>query len=156
MSKARLVITALFVEHQSPSEVAARYGVHRSWVYKLKARYETEGDAALEPRSRRPKTSPTAISDHTADLVVRLRKQLSEVGLDAGPDTIAWHLQQHHDVTVSAATISRHLAKAGLVVPNHGSDRSRPTSASKRRCPTRPGNQTSPTTASAPDMTPRS
>ncbi|WP_216823024.1 helix-turn-helix domain-containing protein [Aeromicrobium sp. A1-2] len=117
MSKARLVITALFVEHQSPSEVAARYGVHRSWVYKLKARYETEGDAALEPRSRRPKTSPTAISDHTADLVVRLRKQLSEVGLDAGPDTIAWHLQQHHDVTVSAATISRHLAKAGLVVP---------------------------------------
>lgn len=30
------VITALFVEHQSPSEVAARYGVHRSWVYKLK------------------------------------------------------------------------------------------------------------------------
>ena len=117
MSKARLVITALFVEHQSPSEVAARYGVHRSWVYKLKARYELEGDQALEPRSRRPKTSPTAISDQTADLIIRLRKQLSQVGLDAGPDTIAWHLQQHHTVTVSAATISRHLAKAGLVIP---------------------------------------
>lgn len=117
MSKARLVITALFVEHQSPSEVAARYGVHRSWVYKLKSRYEAEGDAAFEPRSRRPKTSPTAISDQTADLIIRLRKQLSEVGLDAGPDTIAWHLTQHHNVTVSAATISRHLAKAGLVVP---------------------------------------
>ena len=117
MSKARLVITALLVEHQSPSEVAARYGVHRSWVYKLKARYELEGDQALEPRSRRPKTSPTAISDQTADLIIRLRKQLSQVGLDAGPDTIAWHLQQHHTVTVSAATISRHLAKAGLVIP---------------------------------------
>ena len=60
MSKARLVITALFVDHQTPAEVAARYGVHRAWVYKLKARYEAEGEAALEPRSRRPKTSPTA------------------------------------------------------------------------------------------------
>ena len=117
MSKACLVITALFVEHQSPSEVAARYGVHRSWVYKLKARYEAEGVAALEPRSRRPKTSPTAISDHTAALIIRVRKQLSEVGLDAGPDTIAWHLTHHHDVTVSAATISRYLAKAGLIEP---------------------------------------
>ena len=37
MSKARLVITAPFAEHQSPAEVAARYGVHRAWVYKLKA-----------------------------------------------------------------------------------------------------------------------
>ena len=36
-SKARLVITALFVDHQTPAEVAARYGVHRAWVYKLKA-----------------------------------------------------------------------------------------------------------------------
>ena len=44
-----------------PAEVAARYGVHRAWVYKLKARYEAEGEAALEPRSRRPKTSPTAL-----------------------------------------------------------------------------------------------
>jgi hypothetical protein len=35
-SKARLVITALFVDHQTPAEVAARYGVHRAWVYKLK------------------------------------------------------------------------------------------------------------------------
>ena len=61
MSKARLVITALFVDHQTPAEVAARYGVHRAWVYKLKARYEAEGEAALEPRSRRPKTSPTAL-----------------------------------------------------------------------------------------------
>ncbi|WP_353960637.1 helix-turn-helix domain-containing protein, partial [Mycolicibacterium obuense] len=51
-SKARLVLTALFVDHQSPAEVSARYGVHRSWVYKLKARYEAEGHAALEPRSR--------------------------------------------------------------------------------------------------------
>ncbi len=71
MSKARLVLTALFIDRQTPAEVARRYGVHRSWVYKLKARYQAEGDAALEPRSRRPKTSPTAIEQTTVDLIIR-------------------------------------------------------------------------------------
>jgi transposase InsO family protein len=117
MSKARLVITALFIDRQSPAEVAARYGVHRSWVYKLKARYEAEGDTAFEPRSRRPKTSPTATPTSTIELILDLRRKLASVGLDAGPNTIAWHLEQHHGVTVSTATISRHLAKAGLVTP---------------------------------------
>ncbi|MCM3887599.1 helix-turn-helix domain-containing protein [Frankia sp. R82] len=43
MSTSRLVIAALFVEGQSPAEVAARYGLHRSWAYRLKTRYEAEG-----------------------------------------------------------------------------------------------------------------
>jgi transposase InsO family protein len=116
-SKARLVITALFVDRQSPAEVAARYGVHRAWVYKLKARYEAEGDAALEPRSRRPKSSPGALPGTVVALIVRLRTQLAGAGLDAGPDTIAWHLQHHHGHTVARSTISRHLTAAGLVAP---------------------------------------
>src|SRR5215218_5918698 len=95
-SKARLVITALVVDQQTPAEVAARYGVHRAWVYKLKARYEAEGDAALEPRSRRPKTSPSALAPELVELIVRLRKELADAGLDAGPDTIGWHLVHHH------------------------------------------------------------
>jgi len=70
-SKARLVITALFVDQQTPAEVAARHGVHRAWVCKLKARYEAEGDVALEPRSRRPTTSPTALAPEVVDLIVR-------------------------------------------------------------------------------------
>jgi transposase len=114
MSKARLVITALFVDHQSPAEVAARYGVHRAWVYKLKARYEAEGESALEPRSRRPNTSPAALSHELVDLIVRVRKELTDAGLDAGPETIAWHLEHHHGHQVSRSTISRHLTRAGL------------------------------------------
>ena len=117
MSKARLVITALFVDHQTPAEVAARYGVHRAWVYKLKARYEAEGEAALEPRSRRPKTSPNALDPAVVSLIIELRDKLSTAGLDAGPETIAWHLTQHHQTTVSRATIARTLARAGLVIP---------------------------------------
>ena len=117
MSKARLVITAVTVEKRPVSEVARSYGVARSWIYTLLARYRAEGKAAFEPRSRRPRTSPRAINAGAADLIVRLRKELTEQGLDAGPDTIAWHLRQHHQVTVSAATVARYLAARGLVVP---------------------------------------
>jgi transposase InsO family protein len=117
MSKARLVLTALFVDHQSPAEVAARYGVHRSWVYKLKARYQADGDAAFEPRSRRPSASPRATAPATVELVVRLRKELAAAGLDAGPETIRWHLSQTHQVTVSRSTVARILTRGGFVVP---------------------------------------
>jgi transposase InsO family protein len=117
MSKAELVLTALFVEHLSPVEVAARYGVHRAWVYKLKARYEAEGEAALQPRSRRPKSSPTATPLATVELVLRLRKELAEQGLDAGADTIGWHLTRRHGASLSRATINRVLVRAGAVVP---------------------------------------
>src|SRR4051794_2017214 len=110
MSKARLAITAIKVEGRSPAEVIAAYGVSRSWLYELLARYRPEGDAAFEPRSRRPHTSLQATSAPTVELVLRLRKQLGEAGLDAGADTLAWHLTQHHRITLSRATIHRILA----------------------------------------------
>lgn len=118
MSKSRLVITAVTVEKRPVSEVARSYGVARSWVYALLARYQAEGEAAFEPRSRRPKTSPAALSPGTVELIVWLRKELAGQGLDAGPHTIAWHLHHHHQVTVSPATISRYLTRAGLVTPD--------------------------------------
>jgi transposase InsO family protein len=117
MSKARLVITAVTAEKRPVSEVARTYGVARSWIYTLLARYQAEGEAAFEPRSRRPGTSPAAISDATVELIVALRKELSGQGLDAGPDTICWHLRRHHQIRVSPATVSRYLARHGLVVP---------------------------------------
>ncbi|MGE5289703.1 MAG: helix-turn-helix domain-containing protein [Micromonosporaceae bacterium] len=61
MSEARLVITGGVTERRKPAEVAAAYGVSRLWIYELAARYRAEGDAAFEPQSRRPKTSPRAI-----------------------------------------------------------------------------------------------
>ena len=117
MSKARLIITAVILEERSPSEVARTYGVARSWVYTLVDRYRTEGDAAFEPRSRRPKQSPTATNPATVALIVSIREQLAAVGLDAGADTISWHLEHHHKIRVHPATIYRHLVRAGLVTP---------------------------------------
>jgi len=118
MSKARLVITAVTIEKRPVSEVARSYGVARSWIYALLARYRAEGEAAFEPRSRRPKTSPSAISPDVVELITGLRKELAAQGLDTGPHTIAWHLEHHHQVQVSAATVSRYLTRAGLVSPD--------------------------------------
>src|ERR1700761_2635500 len=118
MSKARLVITAVTLEKRPVSEVARAYGVSRSWLYELLARYAAEGEAAFEPRSRRPGASPSAIPGDTVELVARLRKELAGQGLDAGPHTIAWHLREHHQVTVSPATVSRYLSRLGLVTPD--------------------------------------
>lgn len=85
MSKARLVITAVIVEKRPVSEVARSYGVARSWIYALLDRYRAEGDTAFEPRSRRPKASPSATAPGTVELITQLRKELVGQGLDAGP-----------------------------------------------------------------------
>jgi transposase InsO family protein len=50
--------------------------------------------------------------------VLRLRKRLDEAGLDAGADTIGWHLARHYGTTVSRATINRILVRAGAVTPD--------------------------------------
>jgi transposase InsO family protein len=110
-----VVITAVVVEKRSQAEVARAYGVSKGWVSKLVARYRAEGETAFEPRSRRPHSSPAAISAETVELIIRLRKELAEQGLDAGPETIAWHLERQHQMKVSRATIARYLTAHGLV-----------------------------------------
>ncbi len=117
MTSTRLLITAMVAENRPVREVAATYGVSTSWLYELLARYRREGDAAFEPRSRRPTSNPNATPLKVVDLIVRLRKELADVGLDAGPETIVWHLAHHHDLTVSRATVARQLAARGMVVP---------------------------------------
>jgi transposase InsO family protein len=112
-----LVITAVIVEGRSQSEVSREYGVSQPWISRLVARYRAEGEAAFEPRSRRPHTSPARLAQSSIDLIIELREKLASKGLDNGPHTIAWHLEHHHAVIVSAATISRHLHRAGLVTP---------------------------------------
>ena len=80
--------------------------------------YEAEGEEAFEPRSRARKNSPTATPEATVERVLELRKKLSEAGLDAGADTIDWHLQHHHQITLARATINRILVRAGQVSPD--------------------------------------
>ena len=117
MSKARLIITAITVENRSQADVARQYGVSPSWVSKLMARWRTDGDAALEPRSRKPHTRPDATPTAIVDTIIGLRHELASQGLDAGADTIGWHLEHRHRITVSRATIYRILRRNGLIKP---------------------------------------
>ena len=117
MLRAQLVITAITTQGLTQAEAARTYGLSEAWVSRLMARYRDEGEAAYTPRSRRPNTSPNALAQDVVDLIIRLRKELTEDGLDAGPETIGWHLHHHHGHRVSPSTISRYLTRAGLVVP---------------------------------------
>lgn len=112
----RLVLTAVVIQKRPVAEVAATYNVHRSWVYKLLARYRAEGETALEARSRRPKTSPRALDEATVRAILTWRTQLTQTGHDAGPGTIAHHLALD-GLTVSEATIWRTLHRHGLITP---------------------------------------
>ena len=117
MSKARLIITAVVVEGRSQAEVSRAYNVSQSWVSRLVARYRDEGEAAFEPRSRRPVSRPRATLPATVELVLELRRRLTGSGLDAGADTIAWHLEHHHRIEISRATVYRILRRAGTITP---------------------------------------
>src|SRR5579863_6846284 len=75
---ARYVVDAVVLEHRSPSELARSHKVARSWIYKQLERFRKGGYAALELRSRRPRSPddslspraegarPTLCSDHLA------------------------------------------------------------------------------------------
>jgi transposase InsO family protein len=117
MTLNRLLITSVVVENRPVRDVAAQYGVSESWLFELLARYKAEGEAAFEPRSRRPTRVPRTTPAEVVDLIVEYREKLTATGLDAGPDTIRWHLEHHHSIVVSRATISRYLTRHGLVTP---------------------------------------
>src|SRR5687768_10773463 len=92
MDKGRFLIETHLRTGRPIAELAAAHGVDRSWLYRLLARYRRDGPAGLEPRSRRPLTSPTRIADRHEEAIVALRKELLDAGFDAGAVTIHTHL----------------------------------------------------------------
>ena len=117
MDIGRYLVEAHLREGRPVAELAATHGVHRSWIYKLLARYRTEGDSGLQARSRRPRSSPTAIDSTVEEQIVLLRKQLAEEGLDAGAHTIHWHLSRRGASPPSVSSIWRILTRRGFVTP---------------------------------------
>jgi transposase InsO family protein len=100
------------------AELAKAYGVHRSWLYKLLARYRAEGEAGLAARSRRPHHSPTRVAEVWEDRVAALRKELADIGLDAGAETIRYHLtKRYRSKPPATSTIWRMLKARGFVTP---------------------------------------
>ena len=117
MDLGRYLVEAHRLEGRPVAELAREHGVHRSWLYKLLARYDAKGEAGLEPRSRRPQHSPTKVRDLYEDEIVEIRKELDDAGYDAGAVTIQFHLAQRHGTVPSVPSIWRVLRERGFVTP---------------------------------------
>jgi transposase InsO family protein len=117
MGMAELVVTAVVVQGRSKSEVARDYNLSRRWVITLVQRYEAEGEAALLARSRRPLHSPNRTPPAVEEEIVRIRKELTRAGHEAGAVTIAAHLERRHGTSPAVSTIWRILTERGFVSP---------------------------------------
>ena len=115
MSRARVVVLQVVSKQLSVTAAAAEYGFSRRYLHRLLARYLDGGLDALEPRSRRPKTTPIATPENLRAHVIELRLQLTADGLDAGPLTIAWHLEREGLPALSTSTIRRILHQSALI-----------------------------------------
>jgi transposase InsO family protein len=96
---------------------AKKYGVSPAWVCTLVARYREEGPSAFEPRSKRPLTNARATAPEIEDRIIELRKELLDIGTDAGADTIHTHLEREGLSAPSISTIQRILTRRGFVTP---------------------------------------
>ena len=117
MSKHRVAVLKVVSKQLSVTAAAAAYGISRQHLHRILRRYWDGGLEAVEPRSRRPRTSPHGTSDAVRERIIALRTELTAGGLDAGPVTIAWHLEREGLAIPSTSTIRRILHAAGLVTP---------------------------------------
>jgi hypothetical protein len=77
---ARYVVDAVVLERRSPTKLARDHGITRRWIHKLVKRFKEGGYAALEPRSRRPKSCRHQVETQVQELIVKLRGELTAAG----------------------------------------------------------------------------
>ena len=117
MVKNEIIVTSVVAQGLGVRATAKKYGVSPAWVSTLVARYRDEGPTAFEPRSKRPRSNPLATAPAVEDRIVELRKELVDIGTDAGADTIHTHLEREGLVAPSLSTIQRILTRRGFVTP---------------------------------------
>ena len=94
----------------------AEHGISRKTFYEIRRRTLADGPAAaLEPRSRRPKSSPSKLTDEVKRQAAGVRAALEQSGLDYGP--ISVHDKMHAmglEVVPSVASLARIFREAGV------------------------------------------
>ena len=102
----RGAVTTFCEEHQ----------ISRKTFYAIRARVRAEGPAAaLEPRSRRPKSSPTRITDELKQQALGVRAALESSGLDHGPISVHDKMRAMGLAPVpSVASLARIFREAGV------------------------------------------
>ena len=71
------------------STFCAEHGISRKSFYALRQRAKTDGQAeVLEPKSRRPKSSPSKLTEEVRQQAVAVRAALEASGRDHGPISV--------------------------------------------------------------------
>jgi transposase InsO family protein len=117
MQLGRFLVEAVVFGKQSPNQLAREYGISRSWLFELLARYRRDGPAGLEPRSHRPASCPHQVDQALVEAILELRDKLSSAGFDAGPQTILHHLADRFPTTPCRNTVWRVLKREGRITP---------------------------------------
>lgn len=98
------------------STFCAEHGISRKSFYELRKRAKTEGPAAvLEPRSRRPRSSPSKLTDEVKEQAVQVRAALEASGLDHGPISVHDKMRvMGLEPVPSTASLARIFREAGV------------------------------------------
>jgi putative transposase len=98
------------------STFCAEHDISRKSFYELRKRAELEGPAAvLEPRSRRPKSSPSRLTDEVKSQAIGVRSALEASGLDHGPISVHEKMRTMGLAQVpSTASLARIFREAGV------------------------------------------
>ena len=113
-------LAAAINDGESVAGAARRYGVSRQRAYKIKRRWDADGDSGLPPRSRAARTIANRTDAVPASRIVELRKQLEKDGPDAGAESIAAGPEREGVRPPANSTIHRILVSAGPVRPEPG------------------------------------
>jgi transposase InsO family protein len=114
---------------ESVTSVCERLQISRKSYYKYLARFCSDGLEGLQPRSRRPLTSPTETPPPMVELIVKARADLAVEGWDNGALSIFYRLLREAEQPPSWRTIHRVLVRQGLV---RAEPRKRPRSSRHR------------------------
>lgn len=100
----------------SVTTFCAEHGISRKTFYEIRKRVVVDGPAAaLEPRSRRPVSSPNRIAGEVAERAVAVRAALEQSGLDHGPISVHEKMRSLGLVPVpSVASLARIFREAGV------------------------------------------
>lgn len=98
------------------STFCVEHGISRKSFYELRRRVKTDGPAAvLEPQTRRPRTSPSKVTEDVKQEAIGVRAALESSGLDHGP--ISVHDKMHAmglAPVPSIASLARIFRDAGV------------------------------------------
>ncbi len=117
-------ISAWLEGESTMSYLCARFGISRAWGYELVRRYQAEGPAGLDPRSRAPHHHGRAMPAEMAAAIVALRRERPTWG----PKKLRAMLARRQPELVwpAASTIGDLLRREGLIQPRRRRRRAMP------------------------------